>query len=185
MSGQRKRATGPVDRTADEDRWRALVDRFLTAHPGGRDRLIPLLHALQLEIGHLPFELQEHVAGKLGLSPAEVYGVVSFYDFFSTAARGRCPIRVCLGTACFVRQARRLVDAMRSRLGIELGEVTEDGVFSLEEVRCIGACSHAPAMAVGDAVYPKVEHADLDLLVRRLTGGKRRAGDAAGDGDDG
>ena len=154
------------------------IDRWLAEHPGGRERLIPLLHRVQQRIGWLPFPVLEYVADRLGMSPVEVHGVVSFYHFFTTTPRGRYQLKVCMGTACFVRHADQLVDAIREELGIGVGEVTEDRLFSLEQVRCIGACSIAPAMMVGDDVHGNLDARAVKRLVRRL----RR--EAAADGSD-
>lgn len=151
---------------------RVLVDRYLAEHPGGRERLIPLLHHVQQALGHLPYDVQDYVADRLGLAPVEVHGVVSFYHFFTTVPRGRFPLKVCMGTACFVRRSERIVDAVRELLGIDVGGTTEDGLFSLEQVRCIGACGLAPAMMVGDEVHGHLDRAAVRKLLRRL---RRRA----------
>ncbi len=157
------------------------IDEWLAGHPGGRERLIPLLHRVQQRLGWLPYPVLEYVADRLGMSPVEVHGVVSFYHFFTTTPRGRYQLKVCMGTACFVRHADRLVDAIREELGIGVGEVTEDRLFSLEQVRCIGACSIAPAMMVGDDVHGNLDGRRLKRLLRRL----RREAAEAGSEDDG
>ncbi len=162
------------------DTWET-IDRWLAEHPGGRERLIPLLHRVQQRLGWLPFPVLEYVADRLGMSPVEVHGVVSFYHFFTTTPRGRFQLKVCMGTACFVRHADGLVDAIREELGIGVGEVTDDRLFSLEQVRCIGACSIAPAMMVGDEVHGNLDGRKVKRLVRRL----RREAAGGGSEDDG
>jgi len=152
-----------------------FIDSWVDEHSGGRERLIPLLHGVQGRLGYLPFPVQEHVADRLGLSPAEVYGVVSFYHFFTTTPRGRYQLKICMGTACFVRHAPTLVETLGGLLGLEIGEVTEDKLFSLEQVRCIGACGLAPAMMVNDEVHGNLTPTEVRKLVRKLRTKARRA----------
>jgi len=164
----------------------AIVDRYVAEHPGGRERLIPLLHRVQEHLGYLPFPIQEYVAEKLGLSPVEVYGVVSFYHFFTTTPRGRYQLKVCMGTACFVNGAQTICDVVGDLLGIGVGEVTGDRLFSLEQVRCIGACGLAPAMMVNDEVHGHLTPNAIRKLVRKLKTAARkereaRAGEAGGE----
>jgi len=145
-----------------------IVDDYVSEHPGGQEQLIPLLHRVQEHLGYLPFPIQEYVAEKLGLSPVEVYGVVSFYHFFTTTPRGRYQLKVCMGTACFVNNAQTICDVVADLLKIGVGEVTEDRLFSLEQVRCIGACGLAPAMMVNDDVYGHLTTNEIRKLVRKL-----------------
>ncbi len=145
-----------------------LVDDWVASHPGGHERLIPLLHRVQGELGYLPPPAQALVADRLQLSPIQVSGVISFYHFFTTVPRGRFELKVCMGTACFVRGGQRLVTAVEDTLGISLGGVTEDRMFSFEQVRCIGACGLAPAMMVNDEVYGHLDATAVRKLVRRL-----------------
>jgi NADH-quinone oxidoreductase subunit E/NADP-reducing hydrogenase subunit HndA len=126
------------------------IDDFLARNPGGQERLIPLLHRVQESIGYLPFAIQEYVADKLGLSPIQVYAVISFYHFFTTNPRGKYELKVCMGTACFVRHAQRLLETLEQELGVTIGEVSEDRLFSLEQVRCLGCCSLAPALMLNN-----------------------------------
>ncbi len=145
-----------------------IVDGYVREHPGGQEQLIPLLHRVQEHLCYLPFPIQEYVAEKLGLSPVEVYGVVSFYHFFTTTPRGRYQLKVCMGTACFVNNAQTICDVVADLLKIGVGEVTEDRLFSLEQVRCIGACGLAPAMMVNDDVYGHLTTNEIRKLVRKL-----------------
>jgi NADH-quinone oxidoreductase subunit E/NADP-reducing hydrogenase subunit HndA len=144
------------------------IDDFLASNPGGHERLIPLLHVVQESVGHLPFAIQEYVADKLGLSPIQVYSVISFYNFFTTTPRGRYQFKVCMGTACFVRHAQRLLETLRNDLGVELGELSADGLFNLDQARCLGACGLAPAVMVNDRVHGELTAPTLHQLVRRL-----------------
>ena len=118
--------------------------------------VINVLHKVQGEYGYLPAEVQELVAKELGIPVSRVYGIVSFYSFFTMTPKGEYPISVCLGTACYVRGAEKVVDELKRQLGINVGEVTPDGKFSLTCLRCVGACGLAPVIEVGDKVYGRM-----------------------------
>ena len=128
--------------------------------------LIQVLHLAQVIYGYLPLELQEFISDKMDISLSEVSGVVSFYSFFSTVPRGEHTIRVCMGTACYVRGGKKVVEALQDSLGVELGGTTEDGKFTLEIARCIGACGLAPAMMVDETVYKQVNANMLDRILQ-------------------
>ncbi|KWW28357.1 MAG: NADH-quinone oxidoreductase subunit E [bacterium P3] len=115
--------------------------------------VINVLHKVQGEYGYLPAEVQELVAKELGIPVSRVYGIVSFYSFFTMTPKGEHPISVCLGTACYVRGAEKVLDELKRQLGIE---VTPDGKFSLTCLRCVGACGLAPVIEVGDKVYGRM-----------------------------
>jgi len=127
--------------------------------------LIQVLHAAQNIYGYLPLEVQEFIAEGLNMPLSEVYGVVSFYSFFSIKERGKHTIRVCLGTACYVRGGKKLVEALEKKLGIGLGDTTEDKKFTFEVARCIGACGLAPAVMIDDDVYKQVTPQKLDSIL--------------------
>lgn len=146
----------------------ALMDQFLAEHPGRSERLMPLLHLLQRRLGYLPLAVQAAVAERLALAPVQVSGVVSFYNHFTTVPRGRCQVKVCTGTACFVRGSERLLDTLQDLLQVEVGGITDDGAFNLEHVRCIGACGLAPAIMVNDAVHGNLTLPKLRRLLQRL-----------------
>ena len=118
--------------------------------------VINVLHKVQGEYGYLPAEVQELVAKELGIPVSRVYGIVSFYSFFTMTPKGEHPISVCLGTACYVRGAEKVLDELKRQLGIGVGEVTPDGKFSLTCLRCVGACGLAPVIEVGDKVYGRM-----------------------------
>ena len=118
--------------------------------------VINVLHKVQGEYGYLPAEVQELVAKELGIPVSRVYGIVSFYSFFTMTPKGEHPISVCLGTACYVRGAEKVLDEVKRQLGIGVGEVTPDGKFSLTCLRCVGACGLAPVIEVGDKVYGRM-----------------------------
>ncbi len=118
--------------------------------------VINVLHKVQGEFGYLPKEVQEIVALELNIPVSRVYGIVSFYSFFTMTPKGEHPIAVCLGTACYVRGAEKVLDELKRQLGINVGEVTPDGKFSLTCLRCVGACGLAPVIEVGDKVYGRM-----------------------------
>ncbi len=118
--------------------------------------LINILHKIQSHFGYLPEEVQRAVASELDIPVARVYGVVTFYSFFTMQPKGKYAVSVCLGTACYVRGAEAVVAALEKELGIKVGGVTDDGLFSLDCLRCVGACGLAPVMMVGEKVYGRV-----------------------------
>ncbi|MGI5891880.1 MAG: NAD(P)H-dependent oxidoreductase subunit E [Bacillota bacterium] len=129
--------------------------------------LIMVLHAAQEIYGYLPLELQQFIADRMRIPLSEVYGVVSFYSFFSTTERGKHTIRVCMGTACYVRGANKLVEALEDKLNTKVGGVTEDKKFTLEVARCIGACGLAPAVMVDDDVHKTMTPSTLDKMLNQ------------------
>ena len=118
--------------------------------------LMMILSDIQTEYGYIPVEVQELVSEKTGISVAEIYGVVTFYSFFSLEPKGKYVIGICLGTACYVKGAQQIIDKFSDILGIKAGETTADGLFTIDALRCIGACGIAPAVSINGKVYPKV-----------------------------
>lgn len=120
------------------------------------NEVINVLHQVQGALGYLPAEVQEVVAKELNLSVAHVYGVVTFYSFFTMLPKGEHPISICMGTACYVRGAEKVLDEFKRQLNIGVGETSGDGKFSLNCLRCVGACGLAPVVLVGEKVYGRV-----------------------------
>lgn len=118
--------------------------------------LINVLHQTQQMFGYLPAEVQEVIAHGLNVSSAHVYGVVTFYSYFTMIPKGKYPISVCTGTACYVRGAEKVLEEFKRELNISVGETTADGLFSIDCLRCVGACGLAPVILVGDKVYGRV-----------------------------
>lgn len=118
--------------------------------------LINVLHKAQHTFGYLPAEVQEVIAEELGVSVAKVYGVVTFYSYFTMLPKGQHPISVCTGTACYVRGAEKVLDEFKRILKVQVGETTSDGKFSLSCLRCVGACGLAPVVMIGEKVYGRV-----------------------------
>jgi NADH-quinone oxidoreductase subunit E/NADP-reducing hydrogenase subunit HndA len=114
------------------------------------------LHQTQHEFGYLPAEVQEVIASELNIPVAKVYGVVTFYHFFTMVPKGRHPVSICTGTACYVRGAEKVLEEFRKNLKIEVGQTTPDGKFSLSCLRCVGACGLAPVVMIGEKVYGRV-----------------------------
>ncbi|MGA3013282.1 MAG: NAD(P)H-dependent oxidoreductase subunit E [Bacteroidales bacterium] len=121
-----------------------------------KGELINVLHKAQGIFGYLPAEVQEVIAKELNVSVAHVYGVVTFYSFFTMTPKGEHPISICLGTACYVRGADKVLEEFKRILNIQVGETSSDGKFSLSCLRCVGACGLAPVVTVGDKVYGRV-----------------------------
>ena len=118
--------------------------------------LMMILSDIQNEYGYIPLEVQEIVSAKTGISVAEIYGVVTFYSFFSLTPKGKYVVGCCLGTACYVKGAQQIIDKFSEILGIKPGETSADGMFTLDALRCIGACGIAPAVSINGTVYPKM-----------------------------
>lgn len=133
------------------------IDEIVKTKGAEPSSLIEVLHAVQQEIGYLPVPVQQYVADALGLPPGTVESVVSFYSFFTTQPRGRHTVKVCQGTACYVRGGKRVLEVVQKQCGCEVGETSADQRFSVEVVRCIGACGLAPVMTVDEDIYDRVK----------------------------
>ena len=132
------------------------ITEICDRHAGEKTPLIMILNDIQNEYGYIPLEVQQIVSDKTGISVAEIYGVVTFYSFFSLVPNGKYVIGVCLGTACYVKGAQQVIDKFSEILGIGAGQTTEDGLFTIDALRCIGACGIAPAVTINGKVYPNV-----------------------------
>lgn len=133
------------------------IDSIIAAHESEAGALIPVLQDVQESVGYLPESALIHVSRRLAIPYSEVAGVVSFYSFFSTTPRGRHTVRACLGTACYVRGGKEVLEALKRHLGIDVGETTADRMFSLEVGRCFGACGLAPVVVVDETVHQQVK----------------------------
>lgn len=127
--------------------------------------LMLILADIQNEYGYIPLEVQEVVSEETGVPVAEIYGVVTFYSFFSLKPKGKYVIGCCLGTACYVKGAQQIIDKFSEVLKIKPGETTEDGLFTLSAFRCIGSCSLAPACSVNGKVYPKLTPEAVNKII--------------------
>jgi len=141
----------------------AVIEKNKTL-PGA---LMPVLQEAQHIYGYLPVEVQIIIAEGLGLTLAEVYGVVTFYSQFSLNPKGKYPVAICMGTACYVKGAGDILERMERKLGVGVGGVTPDGLFSLEATRCIGACGLAPVFTIGEDVYGKLTPEEAEAALAK------------------
>lgn len=143
-----------VKQTLDQDITDFIIDCKKQEHP--ESYLISVLHKVQGRYGYLSEEHMDEVGHLLGVPTSTVYGVATFYHFFRLKPRGKYAISVCMGTACFVKGADLVLDAFISELGIDIGETTSDGLFSMEGTRCLGVCALAPVVTINDEVFSNV-----------------------------
>ena len=140
----------------------AKIREICKRYAGEPTPLMMILSDIQKEYGYIPLEVQEIVSAETGISVAEIYGVVTFYSFFSLQPKGKYIIGCCLGTACYVKGAQQVIDKFSELLGIGVGETTEDGLFTIDALRCIGACALAPAVTINGKIYPRVTVKDVE-----------------------
>ena len=127
--------------------------------------LMIVLTDVQKEYGYIPLEVQEVISAELNIPVSDIYGVVTFYSFFSLKTKGKYVIGVCIGTACYVKGSQNVLDKFAEILNIKCGETTEDGLFTLDGLRCIGACGIAPAISINGKVYPKVQLSEVAHII--------------------
>lgn len=154
----------PFKGTKEQEEKLKLV---IKEHKGMRGATIPVLHKAQEIYGYLPIEVQTMIADGLDVPLAEVYGIVTFYAQFSLNPKGVYPIGVCLGTACYVKGSGDILEKIKEILGIDVGECTPDGKFSLDATRCIGACGLAPVMTVGEDVHGRLTVDDIEGILKK------------------
>ncbi|MGB8491939.1 MAG: NADH-quinone oxidoreductase subunit NuoE [Bacteroidales bacterium] len=128
--------------------------------------LINVLHKCQQHFGYLPAEVQEVISNELSVPVARVYGVVTFYSFFTMTPKGKHPISICMGTACYVRGAEKVLEEFKKELNLQVGQTSTDGKFSLSSLRCVGACGLAPVVLVGDKTYGRVAPDDVKNILK-------------------
>lgn len=140
---------------------------IIAKHKEEAGALIPVLHEAQDLYGYLPEEVQRIISRELNIPMAEIYGVITFYTQFSLKPKGQFKISVCLGTACYVKGSGDILERIKKKLNIDVDECTEDGKFSLDATRCIGACGLAPVMTVNDDVYGRLVPEDIDAILEK------------------
>ena len=145
------------------------IKTICRTHHNDPSELINILHDTQNKLGYLPKQVQELIALELGIPASRVYGVVSFYSFFTMTPKGKYPISVCMGTACYVRGGEKVLDEFKRLLNIDVGGTTPDGLFSLDSLRCVGACGLAPVVMVGPRVYGRLKVADVKRIIDEVT----------------
>jgi NADH-quinone oxidoreductase subunit E/NADP-reducing hydrogenase subunit HndA len=146
----------------------AQITEICERHGNQPGELINILHEVQHLQGYLPEETQRIIATRLHIPVSRVYGVVTFYTFFTMKPKGKYPISVCMGTACYVRGSEKLLEEFKRVLGIDVGETTPDGKFSLDSLRCVGACGLAPVVLIGEKVYGRMQPIDVKRVISEL-----------------
>jgi NADP-reducing hydrogenase subunit HndA len=142
------------------------IHSFCDTFDNAEGELINVLHKTQSEFGYLPAEVQEVIGEKMEIPVAKVYGVVTFYSFFTMKPKGRHPISICTGTACYVRGAENVLAEFKKQLDIEVGETSDDGKFSISCLRCVGACGLAPVVQIGDKTYGRIAPDDVQEILK-------------------
>ena len=143
------------------------IDAIIAKYKDKPGSLIPVLQQAQDVCGYLPHVVQRYIAKGMKMSPSVVFGVATFYSFFTLVPRGKHVIRVCLGTACYVKRSEEILDKLKDELGIEVGEVTRDKKYSIEAVRCLGACGLAPVVVIGQDTYGDVAATKVMDIVKK------------------
>lgn len=148
-----------------DERIKKEVDEILNQFTHDKENLITILNEVQTKYGYIPKAAQIEIADYLNLALAEVYGVITFYSRFTLVPKGKYNVSICLGTACFVKGSREILERAKAKLGIEEGQTTKDGKFSLDTTRCVGACGLAPVFTINDEVYGKATVKKLDEVL--------------------
>lgn len=161
---KKKMTTVPFEGTAEQ---KAALDAVIAKHKAEPGALMPILQEAQDIYGYLPVEVQKEIAAGLDIPVSEVFGVVTFYSQFLLNPKGANPVNICLGTACYVKGAGKLMEKCEELLGIECGGLTPDLKFSLDATRCIGACGLAPVLTVNGEVYGKITVDDVDSILAK------------------
>lgn len=143
------------------------LDEFIESVNCDEKEMIAILHRAQEIFGYLPMVVQSHIAKKVNVNVSKVYGVVSFYSFFSMVPKGEFVISICLGTACFVRGSDKILERVEEILGIKNGETTPDNKFTITTLRCVGACGLAPVMQINDQTYGNITPEDVDAILAK------------------
>lgn len=133
--------------------------------------LMMILSDIQNKYGYISLEVQQIISDELNIPVSEIYGVVTFYSYFSLKPKGKYVIGICMGTACYVKGSQSLLDAFCNRLGIKEGQTTEDGLFTIDILRCIGACGLAPVISINGKIYPHVTIKDVDKIIEEYKKG--------------
>ena len=155
-------------------RVKTETKEILEKYPKEKNQLIAILNDVQEKYGYIPKQAQMVISEELSIPMAEIYGVITFYSRFTLTPKGKYNISICLGTACYVKGSQKLLDRAKERLKIEPGQVTEDGKFSIDDVRCVGACGLAPVFTVNGEVYGKATVKKLDEVLDEIISNKEK-----------
>jgi len=147
----------------------ALMDAVIEEYRAIPGALLIILEKVQDIARYLPVELQRYLAWHLGIPASRVYGVATFYSYFSLVPRGRKVVKVCSGTACYVKRAEEIKERLKQKLGVAEGEVSADGEFSIEEVRCLGACGLAPVVVVGEETFGLIDPENVEEILEKVS----------------
>lgn len=147
---------------------RAKIDAIIAEHRHKPGATMVILNAVQAHIGHISRPMQNYIAERLRVPLKDIYGIVTFYSFFTMKPRGKHVLRVCMGTACHVRGATKILDRLQEKLGIRAGETSADRLFTLETVNCVGACALGPVIIAGDTYAGQMDIAKTDRLIKNL-----------------
>lgn len=147
------------------ERAKEEIKKLISEEKPNKDNLIKILEKIQVKYGYIPEIAQLEVSDYLGLPLAEVYGVITFYSRFTTIPKGKYNVSVCLGTACFVKGSNEILNRAKEKLGLEEGQTSKDGKFSLDTMRCVGACGLAPVFLVNDEVYGRATVKKFDEVI--------------------
>ena len=163
MMGEEKQTCNCMEMKLEKE-----IQEILNQYTTVKDNLIPILNEIQVKYGYIPLIAQTKISEYLSIPMAEIYGVITFYSRFTLKPKGKYAISVCLGTACFVKGSEKIMERLKSRLKIEEGETTKDGLFSIDATRCVGACGIAPVFTVNGEVYGKATVKKLDEVLDKL-----------------
>lgn len=147
----------------DEEKSKIL--EFINMHRGIKGALIPILHEVQEYFGYIPYDAQKIISKEINVPISDIYGVITFYSRFSLKPTGKYKVSVCLGTACYVKGSDKILQKVEEVLNVKAGDSSEDGMYSVEATRCVGACGLAPVMMVGDEVYGKITVNDVEGIL--------------------
>ena len=154
-----------------QDKMYENLAQVISDYNKREENLIQVLHMAQVIFGCISLDVQKFIAKKMDISLSKLSGVVSFYSFFSTQPKGKYTISVCLGTACYVRGAKKVLERIKELIGIDVGETSEDKLFSLQVMRCIGACGLAPAILINDKVYKQLNPTKVEKIINKYKSG--------------
>lgn len=146
-----------------EQKLQEIIEKYRDS----KGALIPVLHEAQEVYGYLPMNVQKKISESLNISLSEIYGVVTFYTQFSLKPKGKFKVSACMGTACYVKGSNLILEKLQEKLGIHVGDCTEDGKFSLDACRCIGACGLAPVIMINDDVYGRLTEDDIEKVLEK------------------
>lgn len=150
-----------------EDTRTQKLQEVIMKYKDTKGALIPVLHEAQDIFGYLPMSVQKQISEGLDIPLTEIYGVVTFYTQFSLKPKGKYKISVCMGTACYVKGSSHILDKLQEKLGIHVGDITDDGQFSLDACRCVGACGLAPVMMINDDVYGRLTPDEIEGILEK------------------